>query len=99
MRRGLESPAAEQVPVPRRHLLAQRHLLIEDRQLRQQDGRLQRIQPAVHANADMVVAPLLTVMGDLAHHRGQFVVVGEDRPAVAVAAQRLAGKEAGTGDG
>ncbi|MNT42798.1 hypothetical protein D3C72_1792350 [compost metagenome] len=30
MRRGLDSPAAEQLSVPRRHLLAHRHLLIED---------------------------------------------------------------------
>jgi len=47
----------------------------------------------------MVIAAILSVAGDLAHDLGQFIVVGEDRPAIPIAAQRFARKEAGAGNG
>ncbi len=100
-RRALAAAAGrgQQAVVARGHLLAQLDLLLEDVQLGQQDGRLQGVQAAVHADPHVVVAAILAVAGDLAQHPGQLVVAGEDRPAVAVAAQRLAGEEAGAGDG
>jgi hypothetical protein len=52
----------------------------------QQDGSLQGIKAAVHADAHMMVAAVLAVAGDLPHNFGKFVVVRENRPTVAVAA-------------
>src|SRR5690606_5163544 len=52
-----------------------------------------------HADAGVVVAGRLAMHADLAAGLGDGVVVGEDRAAVAIAAQRLAGKEAGAADG
>src|SRR6185437_6113891 len=78
--------------------LPQFDLVLEYLQLGQQDRRLQRVQPAVHADADVVVAAILAVARDLPYHHGKPVVVGEDRAAIAVAAQRLAGEETGAGD-
>lgn len=42
-----------------------------------------------------MITPVLTVTGDLPHDFGQFVDVGKDGTAVAVAAQGFAGEEAG----
>lgn len=47
----------------------------------------------------MVVAAVLAVAGNLPHDFGQFVVVGEDGAAVAVATQGFAGEEAGARNG
>src|SRR5690348_5500252 len=46
----------------------------------------------------MIVAALLPVRPDLAHGGGKIVVCDEDRPAVAIATERLAWEEAGAGD-
>ena len=81
------------------HLLALLHFFVEDGELGQQYGGLQGIQAAVHAHADVVIAPVLPVPGNLAHDLGQFVVAGKDGAAVAVAAQGFAGEEAGAGNG
>lgn len=56
---------------------------------------MQGVQAAVDAHADVMVAAVLAVAGDLPHDFGQFVVVRKDGPAVAVAAQGFAGEEAG----
>lgn len=45
----------------------------------------------------MVVASVLTMPGDLADNLCQFFIVCKNGTTVAVAAERLAGKEAGTG--
>ena len=84
--------------VARGHLLAQRYLVVQYRQLCQQDGGLQRVQTTVHTDADMVISPILTVPRDLAYFQGKFVVARKDRPAVAVTAQGFRREEAGAGD-
>ena len=77
---------------------AQADFFFQNRQFGQQDGGLQRVQTAVYADADMVLAAVLAVARDLADDGGQIVVVGKNRAAVAVAAQRFAGEEAGAGN-
>ena len=80
------------------HTLAGLHFSVQHFQLGQQDGGLQGIQAAVHAHTDVVVAPVLSVAGDLAHDGGQLVVIRKDGTAVAIAAQGFAGEEAGAGN-
>lgn len=97
--RGDKAGLVQQGVVALGHLLAQGHFFVQHGELGQQDGGLQGVQPAVHAHADVVVAAVLAVAGDLAQHLGQFVVVGKDGAAVAIAAQGLAREEAGAGHG
>lgn len=97
--RGVDAGFLEESVVIGGDLLAELDLLGQDLELGQQDGGLQGVEAAIHAHADVVVAAVLAVAGDLADDLGEPVVVGEDRPAVAVAAERLAGEEAGAGDG
>ena len=85
--------------VARRDPLTRVDLGIEDRQLDHQDGRLEGVEAAVEADADDVVLALaLAVLADRAPARRQRRVVGEERAAVAVAAERLGRVEAGRGD-
>lgn len=98
MGRGGNACLVQQGVVALGHLLAQGQFFVEDSQLGQQDGCLQGVEPAVDAHVDMVVAAVLAVAGDLAHDFGQFVVVGKEGTAVAIATQGLAGEEAGAGD-
>jgi hypothetical protein len=81
------------------HALALNQFVVQHGQFGQQDGRLQCVQAAVHAHAHMVVAAVLAMARNLAHDFGQFVVVRENCPTIAVTAQRFAGEEAGTRDG
>lgn len=97
-RSGLDAGLLKQAGVGVRRALAGGDLVIQHGQLRQQDGSLQGVQAAVHTDADVVVAAVLAMAGDLAQHDGQGVVVGEDRAAVPIAAQGLAGEKAGTGN-
>lgn len=97
--RGVDAGVLEQTVVVGGDLLAELDLLGQDLELGQQDGGLQGVEAAIHAHSDVVVAAVLPVAGDLADELGELVVVGEDRTAVAVAAERLAGEEAGAGDG
>ncbi len=97
--RGVDAGVLEQTVVVGGNLLAELNLLGQDFELGQQDGSLQSVEAAIHAHADVVVAAVLPVAGNLADDLGQCVVVGEERATVAVAAQRLAGEEAGAGDG
>ena len=77
------------------HLLPRRELFGEDLQLGQQDGGLKSVEAAVQAKAHIVVfVAALAVYPDGAQQGGQIVVVGEDGPAVPVAAQRLGGEKA-----
>lgn len=95
---GLDAGRIEQAGIGVRHALAGGDLIVQHSQFRQQDGGLQGVQAAVHADADMVVTAVLSMTGDLAQHDRQGVVVGEDRAAVPVATQGLAGEKAGTGN-
>ena len=96
---SVDSGFFEQAVVVGGDLLAELNLLGEDLELGQQDGGLQGVEAAIHAHADVVVAAVLAVAGDLADDLGELVVVGEYGAAVAIAAERLAGEEAGAGDG
>gem|GEM_PF-6911205 len=82
----------------------------EDLQLLDQDGGLDGVQTAVQADAHVQIfgvvvegavlqvdAHRLAVNPDGIHQLSQVVVVGQHRPAVAVAAQRLGREEAGGG--
>ena len=71
---------------------AGRDLVVEDFELGEQDRGLQRIESSVDAEPRMVIAPVLPVHADLAHHLGERVVVGEQRAAVAVAPSGFDGK-------
>ena len=68
------------------HALALGQFFVQHGQFGQEDGRLQGVQAAVDAYADVVVTAVLAVAGDLTDDLGQFVVVSENRPAVTVAA-------------
>src|SRR5690606_12561846 len=75
------------------------NLFRQNLQLRQQNGRLQGIQAAIHSHTNVVVASILTVAGNLPQNNRQFVVVCENSPAVAIAAKWFAGKETCAADG
>src|SRR5690606_28383311 len=55
--------------------------------------RLYRIKPRVHADAFVIVTLGLAVVRDRTHFGGEFVVVREDRTAVAIAAEILRREE------
>ena len=75
-------------------------LVGEDGQLFQQDRRLEGVEARIHADPDVVVLVLaLAVDPQRSQQLGPPGIVGEDRAAVAVAAQRLGRKEAGGGPG
>ena len=78
---------------------AQLHVLVEVIKLDQQHGGLQGVQAAVDADGRVHVALGLAMQANLGHLAAQLVVVGEAGAAVTVAAQRLAGEEAGAADG
>lgn len=97
-RGGLDTGGMEQPGIGISHALTRSDFIVQHSQLRQQNGGLQGIQAAVHADADVVIAAILAVSRDLAQHDSKGVVIGEDRAAVPVAAQGLAGEKAGTGN-
>ena len=73
-------------------------LVVEDLQLLDQDRGLHGVEPAGQAEADVVVfVDALPVHADAAQRRRELVVIGEDRAAVAEAAERLCREEAGRG--
>ena len=74
------------------------HLPIESLELREQHRALDRVQPAVDSEPRVMVSPLLAVMADLAHRGRELIVIGKDRAALAVAAERLAREEARAAD-
>src|SRR5262249_8325365 len=73
-------------------------LPLEAPELGQHHGALDRVHAPADADARVVVAAALAVHADLAHGARERRIVGEDRAAVAVAAERLRGKEAGAAD-
>ena len=62
------------------HPAAQADFFFQNRQFGQQDGGLQRVQTAVYADADMVVAAVLAVARDLADDGGQIVASVKTAP-------------------
>ncbi len=74
---------------------ARLYFLVEDFHLRKEHGGLEGIEPAVDANARMMVATILAVHADLAHHFRELIIVREERTAVAIRAERLGRKERG----
>ena len=82
--------------------LAQRNaagdLPVKARQFGQHHRALQGVHAAAHAHPGVVVARALAMHPDLARRLGDCPVAGEQRTAIAIAAQGLAGEEAGAGD-
>ena len=77
---------------------ARRDLVGEDLQLLDQHRGLDGVEAAVQSDADAIVlAAALAVHAQAPQDLRELVVVGEDRAAVAVAAERLGGKEARAG--
>lgn len=74
-------------------------LLGEARPFCEHDGGLERVEAAVHSDEVMEVAADAAVGADGAHFCREFVVVCEERAALAVASERLGGVEARAGDG
>lgn len=81
------------------NLVSQVEFVVEDGEFFVDDRRLDGVEAPVEADADIVVfviAPSVHANGDQQFQ--QLVVVGEDRAAVAVAAERLGRKEGGRAD-
>jgi hypothetical protein len=91
--------AAQGRVVARGHGGAAARLVLEDLELGEQHRRLDRVEPAVDADAhDVVGVAAHAVETDRFVECGARAVVGEDGAAVAVAAERLAWIEAGCRD-
>src|SRR5207237_9611534 len=89
---------AEAARVALRHTVAGRDLVLENLQFLDQDRRLHGIEASGQAKAHIVVfVGALAVNADAAQRLGKFVVFGKDGAAVAAAAERLGGEEAGRG--
>src|SRR5258706_5103242 len=78
---------------------ASRDLPIQAGKLRQQDRALERIHAAADADARVQIARALPVDPNLTTGLCERGIVGEDGSAITVAAERLAGKEAGATHG
>ena len=82
-----------------RDALPRDDLVGENLQLLDQHRGLDGVEPPGHADAHVVVTVgPLPVIAQGSDRVGERIVVGEHRPAVAVAAERLCGKEAGRRD-
>ena len=92
---GTRRNIGERRRIAPRNALARRDLVREELQLLDQHRRLDGVEPAVEADAGAIVfVAALAVDAQAAQHRRKLVVVGENGAAVAVAAERLGGKEA-----
>jgi len=74
------------------------HFLLEVGPFGQKNRGLKRVDPSVHADIAMEIAPLLAVPGDAPHPVGQFRIVRKTGSAIAIATQGLGGKKAGGAD-
>ncbi len=84
--------------IARRDARARRDLVGEDLQLLDQHRGLDGVEAAVQADADAIVfAAALAMHAQAPQDLRELVVVGEDRAAVAIAAERLGREEAGAG--
>ena len=96
-RGGLE-PVLQQLRVTLRRAVAVVHFLVEGAELRQKDRRLERVEPRVEPEADVVVFErALSVNADRFEDLVHLRVVREHRAPVAVAAERLRGEKARCG--
>ena len=92
---GVCDAVAQRRLVPGGGAAAGDQLALQQRQLGQQDGGLDAVQPAVHAGAQHVVARLaLAMRPQRAIQVGAVGIVGQDGAAIAVAAQGLGRVEA-----
>ena len=88
MRHGHDIAEAPRIAL--RDLVARGDLVLEDLQLLDQDRRLHGVEPPGEPETDIVVfVGALAVDADAAQRLGKFGIVGEDRAAVAEAAERL----------
>ena len=79
-------------------LFAAGEFFVEDVEFGEEDGGLHGVEAAVHAGAEDLVAGFAFAVGaEAAKEVGAVGVVGEERAAVAVCAEGLAGEEAGGG--
>src|SRR5207244_8891788 len=75
-----------------------RNLVLKYLQVLEQDRGVHGVESSGEAKADIVVfIGALAVHADAAQRVREFVVIGEDRPAVTEAAERFGGKEARRG--
>ena len=82
--------------IPRGDLLPREEFGVENHQLLDKDSCLQGVQPTVHADAhDVVLIIAFAVQANAGHNLGKAFVISENRPAIAVATERLGGKKAG----
>ena len=81
---------AETARIALRDQIARGDLVLEDFQFLEQDRRLHGVEPAGEPEPDIVVfVRTLAVNADAAQRCGQFGIVGENRAAVAEAAERF----------
>ena len=76
--------------------LALFNFLVEVVKLGQHDGALQGIHTTTDSDASMYIAFALAMHSNFSAGLRQDFVIGEDGTTIAIAAERLAGKEAGT---
>src|SRR5436305_7945517 len=89
---------AEPLAVAFRHVVTGGDFILEDLQLFDQDRGLHGVEPAREPEPNVIVfVRALAMNPDAAQRIGELVVVGEDRPAIAEAPERLGGKKAGRG--
>src|SRR5687767_3583124 len=95
MNRGTHDRTGKEVAVPLRNALPRHELVLEDCELLQQHGGLDRVEPAVDAHSHVVVLVRALAVDPQGPQRGgHLVAIGEHCSAVAVAAERLGWKEA-----
>jgi hypothetical protein len=85
----------EGLAVTLRNAIPRGDFISEDLELLDQYRRLQRVEPGIEPDANIVVlVAALAVHTDTIERCGELVVIGEDRAAIAVAAERLGREEA-----
>ena len=90
--------AIQQPIVGRANLQAPFNFPVKAFEFGQHDRALDRVHAPAHADAAVLVSFALPVHADFTAGPGKRIVTGENRAAVAIAPQGLAGKETGTTD-
>src|SRR6185312_5065006 len=81
-----------------RYALTRHQLVRKDLQFLDQHGRLDRIETPIQTDAyAIILVTALPMDPEAAHHLRELLILGEDGAAIAIAAKRLRGKEAGRG--
>lgn len=94
--RKLQILAREMLIIGLRRGISLDQLVFEYLKFRQQYRSLKCVQPAIHTDANVVIATLLAMSRDLAQDHGEVIIVSEHRTAVTITAKRLGWEEAGT---